>query len=53
MSDKQVAFVTVLHGATQGAVFDQRKTRQCSAADKADVLQKGVLMLERLAGGAA
>jgi hypothetical protein len=53
MSDKQVAFVTVLHGLTQGTVIEQRKTRQCSEADKADVQQRGVLMLERLAGRAA
>jgi hypothetical protein len=33
MSDRQVAFVTVLHGANQGSIRQQRRARQCRQSD--------------------
>jgi hypothetical protein len=49
MTDKQVAFVTMLHGTTQGAVTKQHQGRACADADKVSAVQQGTATLKTLA----
>jgi hypothetical protein len=52
-SDKQVAFVAVLHGVAQDTILDQRRANQCNESDKAVALRQEETILERLKHDAA
>lgn len=49
LSDKQVAFVTMVHGMTQGTVVRQRQAQACDQSVAADAVQRSNAAVERLA----
>jgi hypothetical protein len=53
LSEIQVAFISMLHGAAQSTVATAASATQCNDKEKAEVIQRGREVLARLAPSAA